>query len=252
MGNCLAIAHRGASSLAPENTIAAFKKAYEVGADGIELDVQLSKDGVPVVIHDEMVNRTTGGEGWVKDMTATELKNLDAGSWFSGEFAGETIPTLGEVLEEFKNRCFLINIELKMDVVKYQGLEEAVIDEIKSRHLEEKIIISSFNHDSLKICKKINPAIRTGFLYTSGNHNPWEYIKKLGCYSAHPFFLNLFYPGTVQGFKKNGIPVFAWTVNIKFAMKHMIRAGVEAVITDKPDQFTEMRKKHLIGQCTNR
>ncbi|HHW48137.1 MAG TPA: glycerophosphodiester phosphodiesterase, partial [Clostridiaceae bacterium] len=165
MSKPVVIAHRGAPKHAPENTIAAFRKALELGAEGIELDVHLSADGHLVVIHDEKVDRTSDGKGLVKEKTLEELKALDFGSWFSKEFKGETIPTLDEVLELLKSWTGIINIEIKGGSVFYPNIEEKVVRKIEKLKIEEKIIISSFNHYSLVEIKKLNPKIKTGILY---------------------------------------------------------------------------------------
>ena len=122
MNKPLNIAHRGASTIAPENTIAAFRKALEVGAGGLEFDVHFSKDGVPVIIHDEKLERTTNCHGLVQDLNLAELQALDAGSWFSTEFAGVSIPTLDQVLDEYHSSDLVLNIELKNDIISYPGI----------------------------------------------------------------------------------------------------------------------------------
>jgi glycerophosphoryl diester phosphodiesterase len=140
----LNIAHRGASAAAPANTMAAFEKALALGADGIELDVQLSADGVPVVIHDFTVDDTTDGSGKVARMTLAQLEQLDAGSYFDPAFAGERIPTLEKVLEVMGNRL-LLNIELKGFSLFDKGLERAVIGLIEQHALRSRVFLSSFN-----------------------------------------------------------------------------------------------------------
>ena len=160
----LNIAHRGASSAAPPNTLAAFEKAVELGADGIEFDVHLSADGVPVVIHDFTVDGTTDGSGRVAEMTLAQLEQLDAGSSFDPAFAGERIPTLVQVLETCGNRL-LLNIELKDLSLRDSGLERAVIAQVEQRGLGNRVILSSFNPFSLRRAKKIAPRIPVGLLY---------------------------------------------------------------------------------------
>ncbi len=233
----LNIAHRGASSLAPENTMTAFRKAAELGADGLELDVQFSKDGKLVVIHDELLNRTTNGKGLVKDYTLAELKELDAGSWFSPEFANETIPTLEEVLAEFQGMH--INIEIKSGVILYPGIEKAVLDLVSKYKLEDKILISSFNHYSLVECKKINPEVPIGILYMAGLYEPWDYAKKLGCYSIHPLFYGV-QPEIIKGCKENGLAIYTWTVDNPKHMAALNEGGVEAIITNRPQDLKEI------------
>ncbi|HEX9075950.1 MAG TPA: glycerophosphodiester phosphodiesterase family protein, partial [Anaerolineae bacterium] len=140
----LIIAHRGASNWAPENTLAAFQRACALGADGIELDVTLTRDGVPVVIHDDTVDRTTNGKGAVAQMTLEEIRSLDAGSWYSAEFRGEKIPTLAGVLQAV-GQCGLVDIELKGTKLKADGLEAAAIRAVESAGMHERVILSSFN-----------------------------------------------------------------------------------------------------------
>lgn len=238
----LNLAHRGASSLASENTITAFDKALEIGADGIEFDVQLSKDGVPVVIHDETLNRTTDGDGNVTDFTLEELKSLDAGSWFAPLFSRAEIPTLDELLSRYNSENLLINIELKNALVPYPGLEEKVLSSITSHNLEERVIISSFNYDSLLRCRKLNPAVRTGMLYLEELKEPWQKVKELGCYSAHPLFFYLQFPDIIEGYKRDNIPLYPWTVNDPEMMESLVKAGVEAVITDYPQELVKIIK----------
>ncbi len=233
----LIIAHRGASSLAPENTMAAFDRAVETGADGIEFDVQLSKDGVPVVIHDETLERTTSGSGAVKDLSLAELKSLDAGSWFAPGFSGEKILSLEELLIRYKESSFLFNIELKNNHTAYPGLEDKVLECVGKYRLVGRTLISSFNHDSLVTCRRLNPAVRTGLLYLEEIKEPWHYARSLGCYSVHPLFIYLLDQATLEGFKANHIPLYPWTVNDPEQMQNLSAAGVEALITDFPQEL---------------
>ncbi len=231
----LNIAHRGASAVAPENTMAAFAKAVEMGAGGIELDVRLSKDNFPVVMHDQDLDRTTTGHGPVNELTCAELKALDAGSWYSAEFKGEKIPTLEEVFNRFKSCNLLFNVELKKEIDDDSETEKAVIAAIVKNNLEERTLISSFNQDSLQACHKINPAIRTGLLYLTEVTEPWHYARSLGCYSVHPLFYYLQSPELLAGFKAHNIPLYPWTVNDPEQMKYLTSEGIEAIITDYPD-----------------
>ncbi len=233
----LNIAHRGASSLAPENTLAAFDKAVEIGVDGIELDVQLSKDNVPVIIHDEKLNRTTTGRGRVKNFSMAELKKYDAGSWFDPQFSGLEIPVLEEIFARYKDSGLLFNIELKNKTTAYPGIEETVLEYISRYNLEESVIISSFNHDSLVLCRKLNPAVRTGMIYLEDIKEPWHYARSLGCYSVHPLFFYLQSAETLVGFKKHDLPLYPWTVNNLQQMENFINKGVEGIITDYPQEL---------------
>lgn len=186
----LVLAHRGASKIAPENTEAAFQKAMQMGADGVELDVQLTKDKKLVVIHDERVDRTTNGIGYVKDLTLKEIKKLDAGSYFSPKFAGEKILTLEEALELTRNSK-LINIEIKNIIIKYKNIEREVVSIIKKMNLESKVICSSFNHYSIAMIKQLSPEIKTGLLYVSTLYQPWIYATTLGVEAIHPHYYSV-------------------------------------------------------------
>jgi glycerophosphoryl diester phosphodiesterase len=156
------IGHRGAASLAPENTLASFRKAWENGAEMVELDVQRTKDGHLVVIHDDSVDRTTDGKGIVKDMTLGELKALDAGSWFSYEFRGEKIPTLEEVLDWSRGKI-RIDMEIK-NSKQYPGIEKQITELIEKKGMEKEVIVTSFDPDCIKKMEKLSNEIGSGVL----------------------------------------------------------------------------------------
>src|SRR5690554_5799160 len=163
----LVIAHRGASAFYPENTMFAFKAAHEMGAAMIELDITLSKDGIPVIIHDEKLNRTTNGKGKVSDFTLEELKKLDAGSWFHPKFSEEKIPTLEEVLEFAQNRIAL-NIEIKPEAVSLspkEGVEEKSLELVKKYGMEKHVLFSSFHYGAVKKFRSLDAHIPTAILY---------------------------------------------------------------------------------------
>lgn len=147
-------AHRGSSGTHPENTIAAFRAAAVLPVYGVEFDVHMTKDGELVVIHDESIDRTSNGKGFIKDMTLAELKHYDVGKGFSPKFKGETIPTLREVLYVFKDTHHHLNIELKSDIFPYDGMEQKVLQMLKDYRLEERVVISSFNHEMVRNFKK--------------------------------------------------------------------------------------------------
>lgn len=180
-------AHRGESGHAPENTLPAFRLAWAMKADGIELDVQLSKDGTVVVIHDERVDRVSDGIGWVKDLTLEELKGLDVNRnvKFAAYGKGE-IPTLAEVLDFAAETDMTVNIELKNNVVPYEGMEEKVLELVRERGLEERVIYSSFNHESMRRIQRLAPGARTGFLYSDGIIDAAEYGSRYGACALHP------------------------------------------------------------------
>lgn len=238
----LIIAHRGASAYAPENTIASFVKALEMKSDGIEIDVHMSKDKALVVCHDEKVDRTTDGEGFIKDFTLTELKKLDAGSWFGKEFKGQRIPELSEVLELIKDTNILLNIELKNAPITYAGIEKKTIDMIIEYGMEDRVIISSFNHYSLIEVKRINPRIKTGILYMAGLVEPWIYAKRLNADALHPLFYNLFAPDLVKGCFNNGIMLNPFTVDDERHIEALVNLKVNGIITNYPDRAVRIRE----------
>lgn len=242
MPETLVIAHRGDSKNAPENTLSAFKRAVEVGSDGIEIDVQLCKDGHLVVIHDERVDRTTDGIGYVKDYTLSELKRLSAGIKFGKKFADEKIPTLPEVLELLKNKDVLLNIEIKSGMILYPGIEEKLINCIFDYNFEDRVVISSFNHYSVKIVKEIEPRLNIGLLYECGLVEPWYIANRMHAYSLHPFYFNII-PEVVKGCKSNNVKLFPWTVDSVESMEKMLRFGVDGIITNDPQQLLNLKKK---------
>ena len=164
------IAHRGASGQAPENTMAAFDKALEYHADYFEVDVQMTKDGELILMHDTTVDRTTNGTGAVKDFTFEEIRQLDAGSWFHKSFAGEKVPTLGEALDRYNNGEIGILIELKNPEL-YPGIEQKITDELVKRNITNEnsnIIVQSFNWEAVKQIHQLLPSVPTGVLIGYG------------------------------------------------------------------------------------
>ena len=226
--------HRGAARYYPENTMISYKKAIEMGADGIEIDVHKSKDGHLIVCHDEKVDRTTNGSGYIKDLSLHELKNLDAGSWFNDKFKGEQIPVLEEVLQFVKEKNVLLNIEIKSGPIFYHDIEEYIVNAIKDYNLEDKTIISSFNHYSLLKIKDIDKGLKTGILYIAGLASPWEYAKSVKADAIHPLFMTID-RDVVLGCLENGIQVNPFTVNEEWGLQLMKSFGVTSVITDCPD-----------------
>ena len=233
MSNANILAHRGASKIAPENTAIAFQKAFEIGADGIEFDVHLTKDKKLVVIHDERVDRTTNGIGYIKDLSLREIKKLDAGSYFSPEFAKERVLTLEEALE-FARDFKLINIEIKNIIIRYQDIERELISIIKGMKLENRVICSSFNHYSIALIKNISPEIKTGLLYVSALYQPWIYAETLGAEAIHPHYYSISFD-IINACHENNIKVNVWTVDDKNTIKQMISNQVDTIITNYPE-----------------
>ena len=238
----LVYGHRGFSGVYPENTMLAFEKAYEAGADGIEFDVQLTKDGVPVIMHDENAVRTTGKDFWVKDLTLDEFKRLDAGYVKNGKFGFTPPPTLREVMAFCAEKNFRMNIELKTGVFEYEGIEGMVADMLKEFGLSDTVLVSSFNHFSMMRFRKIMPEIRIGLLEESWIINAGAYVKSLGADDYNPTvcFLN---DETVADLRANGLGINTWTVNSEEEMRRTIRYGVEIGISNWPDRYLEIRRE---------
>ncbi|MBM4466470.1 MAG: glycerophosphodiester phosphodiesterase [Chloroflexi bacterium] len=237
----LNFAHRGASRHAPENTLAAFRLAREMGADGVELDVQASRDGEAVVIHDFTVDRTTNGQGRVKDKTLAKLRELDAGSWFDARFAGQRIPTLEEVILEVGHQL-LLNIELKARAFGSADLVAEVVRLIEDHNLVHRVIVSSFNPLALRRVKKLNPRIPTGLLYYFDL--PAHLLRTLLLLLADPDALHpqkhLVAQDYMDWARERGYRVNVWTVDEPAEMKRLIALGVDGIITNRPDVLTEI------------
>lgn len=237
----LIFAHRGSAGTHPENTMVAFQAAQDIGAEGIELDVQLTKDQIPVIIHDEMINRTTNGSGWVKDFTYEEIKEFDAGSWFASSFKQATIPSLEELLQWAASSDLLLNIELKTGVVRYPGIEKIVIDLVKKYHLVDRVILSSFNHYSLVEIRKFDSSIETAILFMEGLFEPWNYAKVVGATSLH-CYLPVATPELLKEAKAAGVPVRPFTVNDMIDIQSLLQNNCSAIITDWPEKALTIRE----------
>ena len=234
----LNIAHRGFSGRYPENTMLAFEKAVEAGADGIELDVHLSADGVPVIIHDEWTDRTAGVAGTVKDMTLAELRELDFSATFRGKYGVNRIPTLEEYFELAKDSGILTNIELKTSVFTYPGIEEKVLELIDRFELRSRIWISSFNHYSVLYMQKLAPDMPYGFLEESRIIDMAAYCAAHHVQAVNPEF-HMVDEAFMEDANAHGIAVNVWTVNEKEDMRRMKELGVGMSIGNFPDRFSE-------------
>lgn len=218
------------------NTLPAFALAAEQGADGIELDVHLTRDGHVVVVHDFTVDATTNGSGRVTEMTLDELKALDAGSWFGDAFRGVTIPTLDEVFEAVGD-SLLVNVEIKSKAVETDGVEQAVADVITRHDMTQRVIVSSFNPLTLNRFRDILPQVPIGFLYQAGmSIDTEEVMKQLGLkhearHPHHSMIDAAYMPWAItEGYRVN-----AWTVNDAARAVELRELGVDAIITDAPD-----------------
>lgn len=228
------LGHRGYSGKYPENTLIAFKKAIEIGCDGIELDVHLTADHHLVVCHDFLVNRTTDGSGPIKNKTLRELQKLDAGSWFHEDFASETIPTLREVLDLIKGTDCLINIELKSGSRIYPGIEEQAVSLVRSYGLMDQTYFSSFDHEAMVKVREINSLAYTGLLYVCCLIEPWHYAKKLKANALHPHYLTVT-DDLVGECNKHALDINTYTVNELDEIKKFSEMGLNAIITNYPN-----------------
>ena len=226
-------AHRGASGYAPENTLPAFELALEQGADGFELDVQLTRDDEVVVIHDETLERTTDGHGWVADHSLEDLKKLDA-SYGHEKFAGTRIPTLAEVCALVGDTVTTLHIELKNSRMAYKGLEERVLEIVEEHDMTHRVVVSSFNHYSLRHLVGLGSELPLGALYSEPLWKPWQYANKLGATAIHPS-LAATRRKIVEKSHENDLAVHVWTVNEPDDLKRMISLDVDAVITNYPN-----------------
>jgi len=246
------IAHRGYRGAYPENTISAFKAAIEVKADMIELDVCLSKDRVPVVIHDATLERTTDGRGLVSEYTLSELKELDAGSWFSSEFEGESIPTLEETLDQIRGRI-TVNIEIKpgdfessepLDAVEIQ-----ICKLVEKFEMEDAVLISSFKHSFFsrihsfyrKYKQQNIPRIAPIQGVFKSKDSIIDLCKQEKAYSYHPNESHVTRP-LIDALKLCGYRIFPYTINYEERMKQLIQMGVHGIISDEPERLWEVIK----------
>ena len=231
------IAHRGFSGLYPENTMLAFKKAIEVGADGIELDVHLSKDGHVMIIHDEALKRTAGVNGVVSDYTRAELEKISAGKTKNDEFGFTPIPSLEEYLDFMsKHRDKVTNIELKTAPVYYPEIEEKTLELVRRYDLENNIIYSSFNWLSIERMQRLNTLSKTGLLFSGMKlYNQAHIIKALGINYFHPDFNDLT-DDIVKSYLENKVGLNVWTVNEIEDMKVCLSWNIDGLITNYPDR----------------
>lgn len=234
-------AHRGASGYAPENTLEAFALAVEQKADGVELDVQLTKDGKLVVIHDETIDRVSGEHGLVKDFTLEELKKLNVNRTIPG-FQAVTIPTLEEVYDLLKGTGLAINVEIKSSIIWYPEIEKRVLELTKSMGLQDKVIYSSFNHYSIRKLKELDETVQTGILYGDVLCDIAAYCKNVGADALHPVFTHRYMESVWKEYMASGIPLHIWTVNEEADMTFFMENNIDAIITNYPDKAVKLRR----------
>ena|SRR5699024_10646304 len=232
------IAHRGASKYAPENTLPSFQLAYELGADEIETDIHLTKDNIPVLIHDETIDRTTNHRGYFKDFTFHQLKSLDAGNWFAKEFAGTPILSLEELLTWIKDKHLSLTIKLKNNKIEYAHIEEIVYEMLKSFQMLDRATISTFNKASVKRLSHTHRNI--ALLLSKRERNLIPRVKELGANAIH-IKHSLLKLHLIKQSKQEKISVRVYTVNKARHMLKCIKYRCSGIITDVPDKAVSLR-----------
>lgn len=238
------IAHRGASAYAPENTLSAVRRAMEMRAEMVEVDVLLSKDGIPILLHDPSLDRTSSGQGLVTDYTLQELKLLDAGSWFSSEYAGETLPTVEELLALVKGKIS-VNLEIKTQALTDSlegGIVQKVVDLVRKHDMQGYVIISSFDPRAIRQLKEYAPEIPGAILYNAdlyGDKHPLDIVKDLNADAFNCSWKEI-RQDWVDSLKYHKIPVNIYTVNSDSIMHQMLDMGVDGIFTDYPDVLLQV------------
>jgi len=234
------VGHRGAMAHAPENTFSSFQMGINMGADFLECDAHLSRDSQCIVMHDERLERTTQGKGFIRDFSSSQIKKLDAGLWYSKKFKGEKVPLLKELLLWIKDKKSQLGlpmglvIEIKNDPIRYLNIEEKVLETVKKTGMDSRVILISFDHGVVKRAKLLNRHILTGILYNEPLEDP--------CYTAKQMMANAIFPrrnlamkSLAQKAHRNKLFMATWTVNEESEMKELINAGVDAIASNVPD-----------------
>jgi len=234
------IGHRGAAGLAPENTLNSLREAVRLGAGWLEFDVRFTKDDVPVVIHDSTLKRTTNGKGAVRDRALTEVRRLDAGSWFHPRFASEKVPTLDEVLK--LGARVRLNIEIKGRSAPAEVAAGAVWGRVKAAGLEDRTLVTSFDVKILKALRALDGAAPLGFPWESGLRDPVRRALTLGC-RMMLLEVGALSEKRVRRCREAGVDVWVYTVNEPDEMRRVMDLGVDGLITDRPDLLTGIVKR---------
>lgn len=239
-------AHRGYSGRFPENTMLAFREAAKTGCYGIELDVQLTKDGQLVVIHDERIDKTTDGTGYVRDYTLEQLRGFNAAASWNGKFGFQPIPTFEEYCQWAAGEKLVTNIELKTGVYYYEGIEEKTLEMVRKYGLTDRVLFSSFLHSSITILRKLAPEIKCGALVENdGLGNPGYYCEKMDFQCFHPGWMCL-PKEDVDSCKAHGIELNVWTVNDMDVLERLVEWEVDGLISNFPAvcmAYVESRRK---------
>lgn len=241
--NPTVMAHRGLSADAPENTLYAFSDAISAGADFIELDVQQTRDGVLVVMHDSNLKRTTGVNKDIWDVDYADIQNLDAGSWFDPAYANARIPTLEETLQ-FVDKRAKLNIEIKPTKHGSDTLEQDVAELITRYQYTDACYVTSFSYGSLKKVKEVNPEIRTGYLMSVA-YGQFYSLKYADAFSLNKVFVT---SQVVNAAHQQGKQIFAWTVNSMFEVRSLCNLHVDSIITDDPVMVQNVISRDSTGE----
>jgi len=252
----LIIGHRGASAFAPENTMAAFRLALEVGADGIEFDVRLSRDGVPVVIHDENLKRTGSTPVLVSSLSLAELKKIDVGSWFDRtnkstqrSYVNETIPTLEEVFELFEGTSARLYLEMKSEPCQIDRLADVCCSTLRHSSLKHQVVVECFDHAGIKTIKKLDKDIKTAALFEPTLKSPpritssTRLIEKAQAVSADEIALHhsLANPRTIKAARDADLNVAVWTVDSPKWISLAVTNKISVLITNNPETMLRVR-----------
>jgi len=241
------IAHRGASKIAPENTLPAFRLAEKLGAESIETDIHLTKDQVPVLIHDPRLERTTNGQGFVKDFTFAELQRLDAGSWFSKQYEQTKIVSLEKFLQWIQPKKLHINLELKNKDFRYKFLEEIVFEHLEYYQVNDRTILSTFNPKSIQYMANLNQSVPLALLRSKRHRNLPTYAKDLGATSIHINY-RLLNNRLMRQCEKNHLQVRVYTVNKFEQMIRCFSHRCDGIFTDVPGKAIYHRKSYLLNR----
>lgn len=228
------IAHRGASGHAPENTFAAFRRAVELGATFIETDLQVTRDGRFVALHDSTVSRTTNGTGEVHEFTLEELRQVDAGMWFDREFMGERVPTLEEILEFSREHDVVFYLELKYPAV--WGMDHSLVAALQKAQSAPRTIVISFDPATLSPLRRLDPSIMTGLLVEDAKGNCIQEALDLGVRQLCPKVSSVT-PELAEQAHRADLQLVTWTANTMAEMRGMMAAGVDGIMTDFPDRL---------------
>lgn len=230
----LKIGHRGAAGTYPENTLAAFRRARELGCDGVELDIHRTRDGHLVVCHDPFLDRTTTGAGLIRELGLAEVQAADAGVKKDPRFAGERVPTLEQVLDDLPE--LKIFIELKFGSLHYPGIEEDLVAFLRRKGALGRVQVSSFDHKALQRLHAVWPELPLGMLYSENLLDPVGMAQQIGAGALHPAFYWV-YPELVQVAHAAGLSVNAWTVNDPPFIAAMKAMGVDGIMSDFPERI---------------